>query len=159
MVPGRSLLIKLAMTAAAALLLAVGLWAVRLAGQPAENAELVALLAEADSLRGAADACTAALKEDEAHFREFDREVASLRAAVRAHESPGGGRRTVPAEEYAAYLELFERYNAAVPDWHAQADSLRGRWTVCRAVAEKQNAVLERAAALRYGTAAQPAPE
>ena len=147
----RRLLTKLLMTAAAALLLAVGIVLARRLQVPPENAQLIALLAEADSLRDEAERCTAELADREARFRVFDQRVDSLRVAVRAQEEPGP-RARVAAENYEEYLELFDRYNEAVPVWHAQADSLRAGWNACRLAAETHNTVLESAAALRYGT-------
>jgi hypothetical protein len=136
----------------AAALLAGGILLVRGLHAPPENPRLAALLEDADSLRGEAERCAEELAEDEAGFRDFDRHVDSLRAEVAAHES-SNGRRAVAAADYAEYLEVFDRFNEAVPAWHARADSLRARWERCRALAERHNEVLEAAAAERYGTA------
>lgn len=147
----RHLLIRISLTLLAVAALAGGITLVRWLSLPPEDTRLTALLADAERLRDDADACAGALAVEETRFREFDREVDSLRAALREYET-AGVRRTVPADQYDDYMALFERYNEAVPHWHARADSLREQWARCRGVAEEHNNVVEAAAARRYGT-------
>jgi hypothetical protein len=147
----RDLLIRTFMTVVAVAVLAVGILTARRLTTPPGDARLAWLLGEAERLRLAADSCAASLLLEEEQFRAYDRLVDSLRVAVRDLETDGV-RRTVPADDYVEYLSLFDRYNSAVPGWHARADTLRLRWESCRALAEMHNEVIEAAAARRYGT-------
>jgi hypothetical protein len=148
----RDLLIRIVMTVVAVAVLAVGIVAARRLTAPPGDARLAMLLEEAERLRLAADSCATSLSLEEKQFRAYDRVVDSLRVAVRDLETDGV-RRTVPADQYGEYLSLFDRYNAAVPEWHARADTLRLRWEACRTIAETHNEVIEAAAARRYRTA------
>jgi hypothetical protein len=144
------------MTVATLLVLALAFALFRSLTTPRGDPVLAALLAEADELRSASDSCAAALPGQEERFRAYDQMVDSLRRVVREFETPGGTRRTVPAADFDEYLAAFDAYNAAVPVWHAQADTLRQQWEACRALAERHNSVIEDAAARRYAPAAVP---
>lgn len=97
-----------------------------------------------DSVRAkrmAVDSCRMVLSREEADFRAYDDRVDSLRGRVREYEDlhPEG----VPADSFEAYMETFGRYNEAVPRWEARAESLRGRWRVCRSLASQHNALVD----------------
>lgn len=87
--------------------------------------------------RLAVDSCRMTLSRAEAEFRAYDDRVDSLRGRVRDYESlrPGG----VPVDSFDAYMKTFGRYNDAVPEWQARADSLRGHWQRCRDLALTHN--------------------
>lgn len=87
--------------------------------------------------RAAVDSCRTAVAAQESAFQAFDRQVDSLRHAVRLYESADTA--GVAADEYDSYIATFDRYNAAVPEWRARADSLRARSERCRALARRHN--------------------
>ncbi|MFW6079943.1 MAG: hypothetical protein ACODAE_09995 [Gemmatimonadota bacterium] len=91
--------------------------------------------------RAVADSCMAALEREEAEFEEFDRRVDTLREIVQRYESadPDG----VPADVYESYLEAFDRYNEAVPEWRARADTLRAHWSACDSTVRSFNALAD----------------
>lgn len=105
--------------------------------QGRERDELLALADSVAALRTAADVCMGDLARAETEFRQFDAEVDSLRSRVDRYEGldPEG----VPAEEYDAYLQTFDRYNASAGEWASRADSLRLREGRCRALVERHN--------------------
>jgi hypothetical protein len=95
---------------------------------------------EVEELRAAVDQCTAELEAEQERFRAHEGAVDSLRATVFAYESE---ERTVPAEEFDAYLEVFTAYNASVREWHERAAALEARWETCRDLAERHNALVD----------------
>lgn len=102
--------------------------------------EIDELRAMSDSLaamRASADVCRNRLARQERSFRLFDARVDSLRSRVDAFEAldPDG----VPSDTYEAYLDVFDRYNAAVEEWETMADGLRADETRCRALVERHN--------------------
>jgi len=133
----------LAFKTALALVLVLGLgWLTVVAREKSRTrAYLTGLRGELQTLRVSADSCRGALANEEADFRDFDRQVDSLRLEVRGFEEldPRG----VPGESYDAYMEHFEDYNRAVPDWRARADTLAAHWEACRAVIQGHNALAD----------------
>lgn len=130
------------MIVAAALILVAGR-IYRLTRPPSPAEELAPLRAELALFRVAADSCTteyAALEED---FRRYEARLDSLRRAVREFESldPNG----VPGEEYPEYLEAFDAYNEAVPEWGARTDSLEAQHERCESLTEQHNALADSA--------------
>jgi hypothetical protein len=119
---------------------AVGAALLRSAGGGDPGAEGQPAYPALESLRAAVAECTEGLAEEEARFRAHGRAVDSLRAAVFAHESAD---RTVPAEEFDAYLEVFGAYNESVAEWHERAAALESSWEACRALAERHNALVD----------------
>jgi hypothetical protein len=125
-----------------ALLLAVAVGAalLRHSGRPDPELERRSEYPALESLRTAVDECMERLAEEEAGFRAHGRAVDSLRAAVFAYESRD---RTVPAEEFDAYLEVFGAYNESVGAWHERAAALEASWEACRALAERHNLLVD----------------
>ena len=125
----------------AALVVMVGLVAWRALGDGRERREIEDLRSELRLLRTASDSCQVALAQEEMLFRDHDRRVDSLRAAVSEYESlhPEG----VPADTYPGYLETFEAYNRAVPAWTMQVDSLQAHWEACRERVDAHNALAD----------------
>jgi len=102
--------------------------------------EIEALRGEVFAARASAESCTADLAVAESEFRLRNAEVDSLRRRVRGSEEPlAEGGRGVPAEEYDAYLEAFDEYNASVAEWEARAEALREREGACREAVERHN--------------------
>lgn len=91
--------------------------------------------------RMAVDSCRMTLSRQEADFRAYDDRVDSLRERVRQLEElhPDG----VPADSFEVYMEVFGRYNEAVPRWQARADSLQSGWERCRRLADEHNAMAD----------------
>lgn len=91
--------------------------------------------------RAAVDSCRLAVSQEEMGFEEYDRRVDSLRRRVEGLESltPGG----VPADSYPRYMDAFEAYNRAVPDWSARADTLQAHWRACREVVREHNVLAD----------------
>lgn len=112
-----------------------------LLGPPSAGERLSALRDTLRARRVAADSCRRVLSYEEASFREYDDRVDSLRRRVRGYESldPEG----VPADSYGTYLEVFDRYNEAVPGWEARAESLEAVWEECRALVRAHNDVAD----------------
>lgn len=90
--------------------------------------------------RTAADSCASQLALAESVFRQMDAEVDSLRRAVEdAEERRPDGTRGVAADEYDAYLETFERYNASVGEWEVLASGIRETEVECRDLVLRHN--------------------
>lgn len=127
-----------------AVLLIAGLalmsWALRSREAPGIFADIEQMNTELEGLRKAVDSCTAVLTREEAAFQDYTAELDSLRASVRAYESD---ERTVPAEEYRRYLELFDKYGDEVANWDERADALRQDWKACRDLAKKHNVLAD----------------
>lgn len=106
-----------------------------------QRARIEALREEVRSRRAAVDSCRLAVSREEMGFQEFDRRVDSLRQRVDGYEAmaPDG----VPADSYGVYMEAFERYNRAVPDWTARADTLRAHWGACREATRAHNVLAD----------------
>lgn len=149
--PPRHVLLLLTVLGAAALAL---LW-IRVTGAPTPRERLEELRHDLVALRSAADSCRDALAAEEASFQSYRSELDSLRGRVRAYEAldPRG----VPADSYAAYLELFEAYNRGVRRWDAVSETLQAHWRECRRVAETHNLLADSARRLA-DSVSLPAP-
>lgn len=88
-------------------------------------------------LREEAEACEASLERENEIFQAYDGEVNVLRARVAELEAlhPDG----VPADSYAVYLAVLDRYNDAVPGWTERADGVRAAWERCRERVDAHN--------------------
>ena len=130
------------MIVAAALILVAGR-VYRATRPPPPAQELAPLREDLAVFRAAADSCNDAYALLEEDFRLYEARVDSLRQAVRDYEShdPNG----VPGEEYPAYLETFDAYNEAVPEWEARTDSLETQRDRCRSLTERHNALADSA--------------
>lgn len=106
-----------------------------------ERERIETLREELRESRVAVDSCRQAVSREELAFQEYDRAVDSLRRRVEDYESmdPGG----VPADSYPAYMETFDRYNRAIPDWTARADTLQAHWSTCRERIREHNVVAD----------------
>lgn len=99
-----------------------------------------ALRGEVFQARSAAESCTTDLAVAESDFRQRNAALDSLRLRVRGSEEPlPQGGRGVPAEEYDAYLEAFDEYNASVAEWESGVEALREREGACRELVERHN--------------------
>ncbi|MFW6080074.1 MAG: hypothetical protein ACODAE_10660 [Gemmatimonadota bacterium] len=125
-----------------AVVLAAAIVVMRVLTAPDRNQiRLAELSEELRDARAVADSCTVALEREEAEFQEFDRRVETLREIVNRYEStdPDG----VPADVYESYLDAFDRYNEAVPEWRARADTLRAHWSACDSTVRAFNALAD----------------
>lgn len=117
-------------------------WAVTSLFDRSEELERVeAVREELRTRRAVVDSCRLAVSRREMEFDEYDRRVDSLRQRVERYESmaPSG----VPADSYPMYMEAFESYNRAVPDWSARADTLQAHWRTCREAITEHNVVAD----------------
>jgi hypothetical protein len=110
---------------------------------PSPSEQLAPLREELALFRAAAASCNDAYAVTEADFRLYEARVDSLRQAVRHYEAldPNG----VPGEEYPEYLETFDAYNEAVPEWEARTDALEAQRDRCRSLTEQHNALADSA--------------
>ena len=123
----------------------------------AERQELERFRDRVLEARGAADACARDLAVAEAEFRELDRRVDSLRAAVDTLEAldPRG----VPAPRYEEYLTVVDAYNADVERWERRADELQADEAACRAVVDHYNTLADSARGSRGAPGGPQSPE
>jgi hypothetical protein len=131
---------------------ALGTALLRMGGRGEPGPDRKPAFPEVEELRVAVDQCTAELEAEQTRFRAHERAVDSLRAAVFAYESE---ERTVPAEEFDAYLEVFAAYNESVAEWHERAAALEARWETCHELAARHNALVD---SLSGGPHAEPPP-
>lgn len=110
---------------------------------PPLSEQLAPLREELALMRAAADSCNDAYAVMEANFRVYEARLDSLRQAIRDYESldPNG----VPGEEYPEYLETFDAYNEAVPEWEARTDALEAQRVRCLPLTEQHNALADSA--------------
>jgi hypothetical protein len=120
--------------------LAVATAIVRSGGRGGPALEPVVEYPAVAELRSAVSRCTEELAAAQERFDTHQRAVDSLRAAVLAYESRD---RTVPAEEFEDYLEVFTAYNESVGEWHQRADALEAQWEECHGLTERHNAVVD----------------
>lgn len=106
-----------------------------------ERDRIEALREELRESRAVVDSCRQSVSREEMSFQEYDRRVDSLRQRVDRYESmtPGG----VPADSYPRYMEAFDSYNRAVPDWAARADTLQAHWSACRETIREHNVLAD----------------
>jgi DNA repair ATPase RecN len=88
-------------------------------------------------LRTTVESCQDSLTWNTSRLQADRERLDSLRARVRALEAMDP--RGVPADSYATYLEIFDRYNDSVDSWTAEADTLDRKWTRCRDLTETHN--------------------
>ena len=103
----------------------------------AEVREVEGLRTRLAELRSGVGACRAALEREQSVFDRYRASVESLREDVREYETLD--ERGVPADQYEAYLETFDRYNESLPGWQARADSLQAHDDACRALTVRHN--------------------
>ena len=127
---------------AACVVIVGGVWGVAsLFDTSDERERLEAMREELRVRRAVVDSCRVAVSREEMGFQEYDRRVDSLRRRVDRYESmdPGG----VPADSYRVYMDAFESYNRAVPDWTARADTLQAHWSSCREAIRVHNVLAD----------------
>jgi len=117
-----------------------------------DRGRAVARVAE---FREAVAECNAGIAAEQRRFEAHEARVDSLRAVVQAHESD---ERTVPAEDFEAYLEAFDAYNEAVDAWHERAEALEAAWKSCRELTERHNALVDSLSAPGPGGTGRPPP-
>jgi hypothetical protein len=129
-----------ALVATVIVAVAVGTALLRIGGRDAHAPDGDPPFPRVEELRVAVDQCNEALAAEQERFQAHERAVDSLRAAVFAYESE---ERTVPAEEFDAYLDVFTAYNQSVREWHERAAALEARWEACHELAERHNALVD----------------
>lgn len=117
-----------------------------------ERDRAVARVAE---LREAMAECNAGIAAEQRRFEAHEARVDSLRAVVQGYESD---ERTVPAEDFEAYLEAFHAYNESVGAWHERAAALEAVWESCRELTERHNALVDSLSAPGPGGTGRPGP-
>lgn len=122
------------------LAVSVGLWVMRL-GERAERREEEQLRDELRVARVAVDSCRLEVARGEMAFRDHHDRVDSLRERVRGYEALD--QRGVPADSYAVYMEVFERYNRSVQAWTQRADTLEAEWEACREIVRAHNVLAD----------------
>lgn len=114
--------------------------AVSIVGQVVDNSRRAQAEELRDSVREARaqlNACLDELDTKDRRFQSHQRVTAFLRERV--DELEALDERGVPQERYDEYLDVFDRYNEAVPEWERLGDSLQVISSTCRAVAEEHN--------------------
>jgi hypothetical protein len=105
--------------------------------QASPRAQAEAFSEEVREGRIQVDDCLDELERNEQYFRAQERLTEELRSQVGSFEAMDP--RGVPAEVYADYMEVFERYNASLPAWELRAESLRQVSERCRELTEAHN--------------------
>ena len=114
--------------------------AVSIVGQMVDNSIRTQAEELRDSVREARvdlNQCLDRMDAKERRFRSHERVTNFLRERVDELESLD--ERGVPRARYDEYMDVFERYNEAVPEWERLGDSLRTLSATCRAVAREHN--------------------
>jgi len=113
---------------------------------PTPEDQLRILRHEMNELRLAADSCREAVEREEAELRAIDARFDSLRARIDYFErlDPRG----VPADSYEAYLDVFNAYNAGIPERTAAGDTLEAHYQACRQLVWRHNQIADSARAL-----------
>lgn len=106
-------------------------------GPPSVRERAAAVQDSLRGLRAGVDSCRMAVTSEEAGFRRYDERVQELRERVRAYE--GLDPRGVPQDSFEVYMDVFERYNEAVPRWKARAESLQAHSERCRRRTQAHN--------------------
>lgn len=114
--------------------------------QPDPEEQLRILRHEMNDLRVAADSCREAVEREEAELRATDARFDSLRARIDYFErlDPRG----VPADSYEAYLDVFNAFNAGIPERAAAGDTLEAHYQACRELVSRHNQIADSARAL-----------
>lgn len=133
-----------AIVAGAVLVMAAGLDVVDriLSDTPEARAQARAeeLRDEVRELRPRLERCLDELDRAEGAFRAQEAATEGLRARVEAFEEVDAeGVRGVPSDDYEDYIEVFERYNASLPEWERRAAEVEEFAAACRALAEAHN--------------------
>jgi hypothetical protein len=128
---------------------------VRRDGDTGDGERPAPAMTELAALRASIAACQAEIAAEQERFEAHEARVDSLRDVVTAWESD---ERTVPADEFAGYLDAFDAYNRSVSDWHDRAAALRAAWDGCRDLTERHNALVDSLSARPGGGAGPPAP-
>lgn len=128
--------------AAAIVVVVLGLITVtrELAGPGRRQRQLQPLVQQLRDSRLSLDSCRAALRDEQARFRAFDRQVDSLRQVADGYTVADG---RVPAERYDEYLAAYRAYNGAVSAWQERADTLRAHWSQCSDSTAHHNAIAD----------------
>jgi hypothetical protein len=113
---------------------------------PAPEEQFRILRHEMNELRLAADSCREAVEREEAELQAIDARFDSLKARIDYFErlDPRG----VPADSYDAYLDVFEAYNAGIPERSAAGDTLEAHYQACRELVRRHNQIADSARAL-----------
>ena len=103
--------------------------------------QINALREEIYRSRVASDRCRGSLQTSQAALLELGVAIDSLKRVVDGYETvPGRG---VPAQNYDAYMDVFDEYNDSVGVWEGREDRLRTAETACRATIEGHNALTD----------------
>lgn len=87
--------------------------------------------------RVAADRCRGSLQTSQAALLELGVAIDSLKRVVDGYETiPGRG---VPAQNYDAYMAVFDEYNDSVGVWGGREERLRTAETACRTTIQEHN--------------------
>lgn len=89
--------------------------------------------------RVASDRCRTSLTTSEALLHDLTTTIDSLRARVDSFEALGSGQ--VPADDYEAYLGVFDTYNDSVASWEIRSQRLQDAEVACRESIEEHNAL------------------
>lgn len=118
--------------------------AVSIVGQVVDNS----IRAQAEELRDSVrearadlNGCLEGLDGKERRFRSHERATNFLRHRVDELEALDD--RGVPRDRYDEYLDVFDRYNEAVPEWERLGDSLQVLSATCRSLAQEHNERVE----------------
>ena len=114
--------------------------AVSIVGQVVDNsrrAQAEELRDSVREVRADLNTCLDELDAKDRRFQSHQRVTSFLRNRV--DELEGLDDRGVPRERYEEYLDVFDRYNEAVPEWRRLGDSLRVISTACRTLAQEHN--------------------
>lgn len=99
--------------------------------------QINALRGEIYRSRVAADRCRGSLQTSQAALLELGVAIDSLKRVVDGYETiPGRG---VPAQNYDAYMSVFDQYNDSVGVWEGREERLRTAETACRTTIQEHN--------------------
>ncbi len=99
--------------------------------------QINALREEIYRSRVAADRCRGSLQTSQAALLELGVAIDSLKRVVDGYETiPGRG---VPAQNYDAYMSVFDEYTDSVGLWEGLEDRLRTAETACRTTIQEHN--------------------
>jgi len=91
--------------------------------------------------RVASDRCRGSLQTSQAALLELGVAIDSLKRVVDDYETvPGRG---VPAQNYDAYMSVFDEYNDSVGVWDGREKRLRTAERACRATIEAHNVLTD----------------
>jgi hypothetical protein len=93
------------------------------------------------SLRAAADSCAAELELAQAELVQYRARLDELHTQVRDYEDVEP--RTVPAELFSEYMELFDRYNDSTAVWAERVAAVQLQLEQCQAIATTHNETVD----------------